>query len=304
MSIIIFIIIGIIKRRYDLIGIWLQSTQHFFSVRWQWTIVVTCLAYFWQWSIFLHGISRFIIVQVALISLISLPLIEQIRKWWYRRWVQQFSHSVLILSHDQNQSNDIIDQLSLPSYYDISKKKFSWQFSGEIKQDIVILVGSYTQDELQYFIDLIRLQNKELYHIWDNHFLEDVIYTPSQIWGIQALRYTSSQIEGRTSIIKRFCDIIGSLLWIIITSPILFITAVAIKINSSGPVFYTQKRVWKNWKNFTFIKFRSMYSHLSVWEWFGGQKAEKLYQELVNSHANIRKWELPKIKKHHLWCFN
>jgi lipopolysaccharide/colanic/teichoic acid biosynthesis glycosyltransferase len=39
-----------------------------------------------------------------------------------------------------------------------------------------------------------------------------------------------------------------------------------------------------------------MYSHLSVWEWFGGQKAEKLYQELVNSHANIRKWELPKIK--------
>jgi hypothetical protein len=161
MSIIIFIIIGIIKRRYDLIGIWLQSTQHFFSVRWQWTIVVTCLAYFWQWSIFLHGISRFIIVQVALISLISLPLIEQIRKWWYRRWVQQFSHSVLILSHDQNQSNDIIDQLSLPSYYDISKKKFSWQFSGEIKQDIVILVGSYTQDELQYFIDLIRLQNKE-----------------------------------------------------------------------------------------------------------------------------------------------
>jgi lipopolysaccharide/colanic/teichoic acid biosynthesis glycosyltransferase len=295
-SIIIFLIIGIIKRRYDLIGIWLQSTQHFLSVRGQWTIIITCLAYFWQWSIFVHGISRFVILQVAFASLIIIPIIEWIREWWYRRRIQKFSHSVLILSHDQNQSNDIVDQLSLPSYYDISKKKFSWHFSWEIKQDIVILVGSYTQDELQYFIDLIRLQSKELYHIWDNHFLEDVIYTPSQIWWIKALRYTSSQIEWRASIIKRSCDVIWSIFWIIGVSPILLITAIAIKINSKGPIFYTQKRVWKNWKNFTFVKFRSMYTHLSVWEWFWGKKAETLYQELVNSHANIRKWELPKIK--------
>ncbi len=295
-SIILFVIIGIIKRWYDLIGIGISSIQRFFSVRWQWTIVVTCLAYFGQGSLFHHGISRFIILQVAGATLIIIPLVERLRRWFYKRWIQQFSHTVLILSHDQSQSDDIIDQLSLPSYYDIYKKKFSWQFSWEIKQDIVILVWSYTQDELQYFIDLIRLQNKELYHIWDNHFLEDVIYTPSKIWWIQALRYTSSQIEWRASIIKRWCDMIWSIIGIVITSPIMIVTAVAIRFNSPGPIFYTQSRVGKNGKHFKFIKFRSMYTHLSIGANFWGKDAETLYQELVNSHANIRKWELPKIK--------
>ena len=295
-SIAIFVIIGIIKKRYDLIGIGLESSKQFLSVWWQWTIVITCLAYFGQWSLFFHGISRLIILQVALVTLIAIPLIETVWRWFYRWWVKQFSHTVLILSHDKTQSNNIVDQLILPKYYEITKKQFSWQFSGEVKQDIVILVWSYTQDELQYFIDLIRLQNKELYHIGDNHFLEDVIYTASKIGWIQALRYTSSQIEWRASVIKRICDIIGWIFGIIITSPILIVTAIAIKLNSKWPIFYTQERVWKNWKHFKFIKFRSMYTHLSIGKDFGGEKAELLYKELVNSHANIRKGELPKIK--------
>lgn len=295
-SIWIFVVIGIIKKRYDLIGIGRESSKKFLSVWWQWTIVITCLAYFGQWSLFFHWISRFIILQVALGTLVALPLIETLWKWLYSSWVKQFSHSVLILSHDKVQSNNVVDQLILPKYYEITKKQFSWQFTGEIKQDIVILVWSYTQDELQYFIDLIRLQNKELYHIWDNHFLEDVIYTSSKIWGIQALRYTSSQIEWRASVIKRICDIVGWMFGILISSPILLLTAIAIKLDSKGPIFYRQERVWKNWKHFKFIKFRSMYTHLSTWKDFGWEQAELLYKQLVNSHANIRKWELPKIK--------
>ncbi len=295
-SIAIFVIIGIIKKRYDLIWIGLESTQQFLSVWWQWTIVITCLAYFGQWSLFFHGISRFIILQVALATLIAIPIIEAIWKGFFRTRIKKFSHTVLILSHDKNQSNNIVDQLILPNYYDITKKKFSWQFSWEVKQDIVILVWSYTQDELQYFIDLIRLQNKELYHIGDNHFLEDVIYTASKVGGIQALRYTSSQIEGRASVIKRICDIGWSILGIIMTSPLLIISAIAIKIDSKWPIFYTQERVGKNGKHFKFIKFRSMYTHLSVGKEFWWKEAELLYKELVNSHANIRKWELPKIK--------
>ena len=295
-SIILFISIGIIKKRYDLIGVWLSSASRFFSVWWQRTIVITCIAYFWQWQLFTHWISRFIIIQVAIWSIIILPIVEWIWKKFYKNRIQQFSHSVLILSHDKNQSKDIVNQLSLPSYYDIHNKIFSGNFSGSVKEDIVILVWTYTQDELQYFIDLIRLQSKELYHIWDNHFLEDVIYTPSKIWWIQALRYTSSQIEWWASLIKRWFDIIWSIIWITLTSPIMIMTAIAIKIDSSWPILYTQSRVWKNWKDFLFMKFRSMYKHLSVWKNFWWEEAEKIYNKLVNSHANIRKWELPKIK--------
>lgn len=58
--------------------------------------------------------------------------------------------------------------------------------------------------------------------------------------------------------IKRFFDIITSFLALIILSPIFIITAIAIKIDSKGPVLFKQKRVGKNGKIFTCYKFRSM----------------------------------------------
>lgn len=59
-------------------------------------------------------------------------------------------------------------------------------------------------------------------------------------------------------IIKRSMDIIISLLGIIITSPILIITAILIKAYDGGPVFYKQVRLTKNGKEFKILKFRSM----------------------------------------------
>ena len=76
----------------------------------------------------------------------------------------------------------------------------------------------------------------------------------------------------------------------------MLVAALMIKFDSPGPVLYTQFRVGKNGKHFKFVKFRSMYTHLSVGKDFGGKDAEQIYTDLVNSHANIRKGELPKIK--------
>ena len=45
-SALVFIITGIIHKRYDLIGIDMEKMNIFFTVWWQWTIIVTCLAYF------------------------------------------------------------------------------------------------------------------------------------------------------------------------------------------------------------------------------------------------------------------
>lgn len=295
MSIGIFIITGIIHKWYDLVGIEGEKTQTFLSVWWQWTIIVTCIAYFGQEFLFQHGISRFIIIVVAISTLVIIPLIEALRKWLYLRWIQQFSHTIHILLQDKTQEA-IGTQLTLPTYYKVRTSLFHTIDIDEIAEDIIILVGSYTKDELQELIDLIRLRNKQVYHIGDNHFLEDVIYTHTKFAGIMALRYTSSQIEWWAAITKRIFDIVWSLIGIIITSPILLITALAIKLDSKWPIFYRQLRVGKNGEPFLFTKFRSMYTHLSVGQWYGGEEAEKLYQNLVNSHANIRKGELPKIK--------
>ena len=57
---------------------------------------------------------------------------------------------------------------------------------------------------------------------------------------------------------KRAFDVFSAFLGLIISSPILLLTALAIKLDSPGPVFYLQKRVGKNGKEFKVIKFRSM----------------------------------------------
>ncbi len=59
-------------------------------------------------------------------------------------------------------------------------------------------------------------------------------------------------------ILKRISDIILAIMGIIVTSPILLITAILVKYSSPGPVIYKQKRVGCNRKEFDIYKFRSM----------------------------------------------
>ena len=58
--------------------------------------------------------------------------------------------------------------------------------------------------------------------------------------------------------IKRLFDIIISILGLIITSPILIITAIAIKLESPGPVIFKQERLGLHGRVFKIYKFRSM----------------------------------------------
>lgn len=60
------------------------------------------------------------------------------------------------------------------------------------------------------------------------------------------------------AVIKRTMDIVGGLGAIILFSPVMLITAIAIKATSPGPLIYTQERVGLHNKNFRMYKFRSM----------------------------------------------
>ncbi len=57
---------------------------------------------------------------------------------------------------------------------------------------------------------------------------------------------------------KRFVDIVISLLVLVVLSPVFLITAIAIKLNSKGPVIFKQRRLGLGGKEFDIYKFRSM----------------------------------------------
>jgi lipopolysaccharide/colanic/teichoic acid biosynthesis glycosyltransferase len=62
-----------------------------------------------------------------------------------------------------------------------------------------------------------------------------------------------------SSALKRVMDIVGSVMAIMLASPIFLATAIALKATSKGPIFFRQKRIGQHGETFVFLKFRSMY---------------------------------------------
>ena len=60
-------------------------------------------------------------------------------------------------------------------------------------------------------------------------------------------------------IIKRTMDILAGIVGVILSSPIMLVTAIAIKLDSPGPILFKQTRVGQNGRHFKMYKFRSMY---------------------------------------------
>lgn len=79
------------------------------------------------------------------------------------------------------------------------------------------------------------------------------------------------------NIIKRFIDIISSSILIIILSPLLLFTAIKIYLDDKGNPIYTQIRIGRNQKEFTFFKFRSMVTD-----------ADKIMREDKNLYKQLR----------------
>ena len=82
--------------------------------------------------------------------------------------------------------------------------------------------------------------------------------TPINMFDTPLLFTDANPFEYEERVIKRAWDILFSLFLIILLSPIMLITAAAIKISDGGPVFYRQVRCTKNGRRFNILKFRSM----------------------------------------------
>ncbi len=104
--------------------------------------------------------------------------------------------------------------------------------------------------------------------------------------GVPVISLKNTPLDGWGKVAKRVLDIIASASCLIVTSPVFLLAAIAIKLDSAGRVIYVAMRGGQE-RDFRFYKFRTMYSHLSVGEQYGGTEAEMVRRQLwkVNSRG-------------------
>ena len=103
-----------------------------------------------------------------------------------------------------------------------------------------------------------------------------------EIAGIPIVEVKKTPLEGWGRIIKRTVDIIFSLIFIIIFSPIMLLFALLVKVNSAGPVIYKNVRTGKSGQSFKLFKFRSMYLQYCTGDGYGNtENAHEVEKKLI-----------------------
>ena len=97
---------------------------------------------------------------------------------------------------------------------------------------------------------------------------------PSSLPAVEIIRNQSR--SGRT--LKRIGDIVFSLIVLTLGSPIFILIGILVKLSSPGSVFYIQKRIGRNYREFGCIKFRTMY-----------KDADDLLPNLLEKYPLMRK---------------
>ncbi|OGJ43342.1 hypothetical protein A3I58_03780 [Candidatus Peregrinibacteria bacterium RIFCSPLOWO2_02_FULL_39_10] len=140
-----------------------------------------------------------------------------------------------------------------------------------------ILEKHHPDEVIQTQSHLQEKENEEILEICElNHinyrFIPDLLDVKrtnievSEINGIPIINLKPTPLDGWGKVLKRTTDVFGATIGFIIFSPIFILTAIAIKLDSKGPVFFAKlddgspvKRVGEYGKFFKFYKFRSMH---------------------------------------------
>lgn len=118
-------------------------------------------------------------------------------------------------------------------------------------------------------IDITHEEKKKVFkacydkkiRVYDIPSITDVLFASSDIMHVidtPILKVNKFGPSAFEAAVKRCIDVIGSLILIVITSPIMLVVAIAIKIQDGGDILFKQKRLTKDGKIFKIFKFRSM----------------------------------------------
>lgn len=124
--------------------------------------------------------------------------------------------------------------------------------------DVVYLASQIEDAEKLRIYNLLMEKDKKFFL---NTSFENLMMVRPNMMNIEdesIIEVSPFRIPSEDDIIKRWLDIIFSLLLIVVSSPIMLVAAILVKRSSEGPILYRQIRVTKEGREFEILKFRSM----------------------------------------------
>lgn len=180
-----------------------------------------------------------------------------------RIYFNMFEPKKLICIYDGEVSSQIIDRFaSRPDKFNIIKTIKLNSYDEDIHNQLSGLDGVLIYNvPYKKSAELLKYCVEKGIRYYLAPSLEDIILRTSEIIYLEDTPLFMSKNEGLflgQRMWKRTFDIMFSIIFLIILSPIMLLIALAIKICDLGPVLYTQERCTTNAKKFNILKFRTM----------------------------------------------
>lgn len=298
-----FILLYAIEGLYNI-----RSTRNFWKEAWRVMLSTSIGLMIIIIAIFLKRewfSSRFVILAgwgMATFFVITARLfLHLIQKWLLRKYGIGV-HRVLLIGHnrklsairnifeqDKNLGYRVVEQIDNAHLKEIKQIK-----STKGIEEIILCEPAITDDEQEKLVDYCAINGIVYKHV------ATTMQTPnvkvSVIDGEPIIEVEHTPLDGWGKIIKRIFDILASIFGIIITSPVMLLAALAIKLESRGPIIYKNERIGGNGKKFFVYKFRYI-----KWEYCITTENEKLDEAMeiekkLIENQSIRKGPIYKIK--------
>ncbi len=222
--------------------------------------------------------SRFIVLSGFVIAILYLILTHSFIRW-LQRYLFRYGigvRKVVLVGSSKTTENLMTEFSSNPRIgYEVVRRVRD--FSLPSSQDLLQFVKDNEVDEIiQSDPNLSKTEILRLYDFSnDNHityrYIADLLEVKvlrtevSEIMGMPIVEVKKTTLDGWGRVFKRAFDLIFSSVLIVVFSPIMALAALAVVIDSRGPVFFSKKddgsflfRVGEGGKPFKYFKFRSM----------------------------------------------
>lgn len=126
-------------------------------------------------------------------------------------------------------------------------------------EEVIIAIESSEHEEIGVILNKLQLTNVIIKVTPSMYDIITGVADISALYGSPLIEIPNYLMTAFQENVKRMLDVSISSLAVIILLPVYIATAIAVKISSPGPIFYSQLRIGKNRKPFKIYKYRSMY---------------------------------------------